>query len=116
MGGLKKALPITYWTMLLATLAISGIFPFAGFFSKDEILAHAYGENKVLWMIGSLASLLTAFYMFRMFILTFFTSFRGTAEQKHHLHESPKSMTIPLIVLAILSVGGGLLGIPEALH
>lgn len=113
MGGLKKALPITFWTMMLATLAISGIFPFAGFFSKDEILMHAWEENKGLWLVGSLASLLTAFYMFRMMFLTFFTSFRGTQEQKHHLHESPLSMTIPLMVLAVLSVGGGLLGIPE---
>lgn len=116
MGALKKALPITYLTMGLATLAISGIFPFSGFFSKDEILAYAYEENKALWFIGSITSLLTAFYMFRMFFLTFHTSFRGTAEQKHHLHESPKSMTIPLIVLAILSVAGGLLGIPAAFH
>lgn len=116
MGGLRKALPITWLTMGIATLAISG-FPFlSGFFSKDEILAHAYEENKVLWFIGSLASLLTAFYMFRMFILTFYTSFRGTSEQKHHLHESPISMTLPLIILAVLSVLGGLLGLPEAFH
>jgi len=116
MGGLKKALPITYLTMGLATLAISGIPGFSGFFSKDEILAHVYEENKALWFVASITSLLTAFYMFRMFFLTFWTNFRGTEEQKHHLHESPKSMTIPLIVLAILSVFGGLLGIPEALH
>ena len=116
MGGLKKALPITYLTMGLATLAISGIFPFSGFFSKDEILAFAYEENKALWFVGSITSLLTAFYMFRMFFLTFHTSFRGTEEQKHHLHESPKSMTIPLIILAVLSVAGGLLGIPAAFH
>ena len=116
MGGLKKALPITYLTMGLATLAISGIPGFSGFFSKDEILAHVYEENKALWFVASITSLLTAFYMFRMFFLTFWTSFRGTEEQKHHLHESPKSMTIPLVVLAILSVFGGLLGIPEALH
>ena len=116
MGGLRKALPITYLTMGLATLAISGIPGFSGFFSKDEILMHVYEENKTLWFIASITSLLTAFYMFRIFFLTFWTSFRGTEEQKHHLHESPKSMTFPLIVLAVLSVFGGLLGIPEVLH
>jgi NADH-quinone oxidoreductase subunit L len=113
MGGLKKALPITFWTMAIATLAISGIFPLSGFFSKDEILMHAWEENKILWFVGSFASLLTAFYMFRMLILTFFTSFRGTEEQKHHLHESPLSMTIPLMVLAVLSAVGGMIGLPE---
>ncbi|MCD6066111.1 MAG: proton-translocating NADH-quinone oxidoreductase, chain [Bacteroidetes bacterium] len=116
MGGLRKALPITWLTMGIATLAISGFPLLSGFFSKDEILAHVWEENKILWIVATLTSLLTAFYMFRMFILTFHTNFRGTAEQKHHLHESPKSMTIPLIVLAILSLAGGLLGLPEAFH
>jgi NADH-quinone oxidoreductase subunit L len=113
MGGLKKALPITFLTMLIATIAISGIPPFSGFFSKDEILAHVYDENKVLWFIASVTSMLTAFYMFRMLFLTFFGNFRGTDHQKQHLHESPVSMTFPLIVLAALSILGGLLGLPE---
>ncbi|MFL5753302.1 MAG: NADH-quinone oxidoreductase subunit L, partial [Bacteroidia bacterium] len=93
MGGLKKALPITFITMALGTIAISGIPPFSGFFSKDEILAHVYEEHPFLWFIGSATSMLTAFYMFRMFYLTFYGKFRGTHEQEHHLHESPKSMT-----------------------
>ena len=113
MGGLKKALPITFITMLLGTIAISGVPPFAGFFSKDEILAHTYEHSQLLWVVGSIASLCTAFYMFRLMFLTFWGSFRGTHEQQHHLHESPKAMTIPLIILAILSVFGGLLGLPE---
>ncbi len=113
MGGLKKALPITFVTMLIGTIAISGIPPFSGFFSKDEILAHTYEHSPVLWFFGQIASMLTAFYMFRLLYLTFYRKFRGTHEQEHHLHESPKSMTIPLIVLAILSVVGGLLGLPE---
>ena len=113
MGGLKKALPITFITMLLGTIAISGVPPFAGFFSKDEILAHTYEHSQLLWVIGSIASLCTAFYMFRLMFLTFWGSFRGTHEQEHHLHESPKAMTIPLIILAVLSVFGGLLGMPE---
>lgn len=113
MGGLKKALPITYITFLIGTIAIAGIPPFAGFFSKDEILAHAFASNPVLWVLGLIGSLLTAFYMFRLFYLTFHGDFRGTNDQKHHLHESPKSMTIPLMVLAGLSVVGGFFGFPE---
>ena len=112
MGGLKKAMPITFWTMMISTLAISGIFPFAGFWSKDEILMVAFHENTVLWVIASIASILTAFYMFRLMFLTFFTSFRGTEEQKHHLHESPTLITFPLIVLAILAAIGGLISLP----
>lgn len=116
MGGLKKALPVTFFTMFLATLAISGVPGLSGFFSKDEILAHVYDHNKFLWFIGSITSLCTAFYMFRMLFITFYGSFRGTHEQEHHLHESPKSMTIPLIILAVLSVFGGALGLPEFWH
>ncbi len=116
MGGLKGKIKITYITMLLGTIAISGIPPFSGFFSKDEILAHVYEHSKVLWFFGTVTSMLTAFYMFRMLFLTFWGSFRGTHEQEHHLHESPKSMTIPLMVLAALSVLGGLLGLPEFWH
>ncbi|MBP6549698.1 MAG: NADH-quinone oxidoreductase subunit L [Flavobacterium sp.] len=112
MGGLKKAMPITFITMLIASLAIAGIFPLAGFWSKDEILMTAYHENKALWVIGSIASIMTAFYMFRLIYLTFFNSFRGTEEQKHHLHESPSLITVPLIILAILSFFGGIISLP----
>ncbi len=112
MGGLRKALPITFLTMLIGCLAISGIPPFAGFFSKDEILSHVYEHSKVMWIIGVFTSFLTAFYMFRLLFLTFFGEFRGTEEQRHHLHESPASMTLPLIVLAVLSVVGGFMGAP----
>ncbi len=116
MGGLKKALPITHLTFLIATIAISGLPPFSGFFSKDEILAHVYEyENggKLLWALGVIGSMLTAFYMFRLYFLTFHGSFRGTHDQEHHLHESPKSMTIPLVILAILAAVGGVVGIPN---
>jgi NADH-quinone oxidoreductase subunit L len=116
MGGLRKKLPVTFLTFLIATIAISGIPPFAGFFSKDEILAHVFEHNKLLWVIGVLGSLMTSFYMFRLLFLTFFGTFRGTHEQEHHLHESPASMTVPLIILAVLSALGGFIGVPEALH
>ncbi len=116
MGGLKKHLPITFLTFAVGTFAISGFPPFSGFFSKDEILAHAFAHNKVYWLLGLVASMMTTFYMFRLFFVTFFGEFRGTKEQLVHLHESPKTMTIPLIVLGALSIVGGLMGIPEALH
>ena len=112
MGGLKKAMPITFITMFIAALAISGIFPLAGFWSKDEILMTAFHANIALWVIGSIASILTAFYMFRLIYLTFFNSFRGTEEQKNHLHESPSLITLPLIILAILSFFGGIISLP----
>ncbi|UOQ97396.1 NADH-quinone oxidoreductase subunit L [Hymenobacter sp. 5317J-9] len=112
MGGLRKALPITFLTFLIGCLAISGIPPFSGFFSKDEILAHAFEHNKVLWAMGLLTAFLTAFYMFRLLFLAFFGEFRGTEEQKHHLHESPASMTFPLIILAVLAAVGGFMGAP----
>ncbi len=112
MGGLRKALPITFVTFLIGTIAISGLPPFSGFFSKDEILAHVFVHNKVLWALGVLGSGLTSFYMFRLLFLTFFGEFRGTKDQRHHLHESPVSMTAPLVVLAILSAIGGLLNLP----
>lgn len=115
MGGLKKYMPVTYWTFLIGTLAISGIFPFAGFFSKDQILAHALENNLPVFVLLVLASACTAFYMFRMFSLTFLGSFRGTHDQEHHLHESPSVMTIPLMVLAIATVVGGFIGFPHAL-
>ncbi len=113
MGGLKKWMPVTFWTFLISSLAISGVFPFSGFFSKDEILAAAFEHNKVLWGVASLASVMTAFYMFRLVFLTFTGEFRGTEEQKHHLHESPALITFPLIVLALLAAVGGVLGLPE---
>ncbi|WP_237144844.1 NADH-quinone oxidoreductase subunit L [Pontibacter pamirensis] len=113
MGGLRKYLPITFVTFLIGTLAISGIPPFAGFFSKDELLAHTYQHSTTLWALGMITSFMTSFYMFRLLFLTFFGTFRGTVEQKNHLHESPASMTIPLIVLAILSTVGGFIGMPE---
>lgn len=113
MGGLRKKLPTTFITFFIATLAISGIPPFAGFFSKDEILAEAFAHSPALWVLGFAASLLTAYYMFRLLFLTFYGSFRGTHEQEHHLHESPFSMTIPLMVLALLSTIAGFIGMPE---
>ncbi len=112
MGGLKKVMPITFWTMMISTLAISGIFPFAGFWSKDEILMTSFHSNKALWVVGSIASIMTAFYMFRLMYLTFFKEFRGTEKQKSHLHESPSLITFPLIVLAILAAIGGLISLP----
>jgi len=112
MGGLGKVMPITFWTMMISTLAIAGIFPFAGFWSKDEILLTAFEHNKVLWIVASIASIMTAFYMFRLMYLTFFRTFRGTEEQKHHLHESPKLITIPLVILAVLAAIGGAINLP----
>ncbi|HTI59602.1 NADH-quinone oxidoreductase subunit L [Mucilaginibacter sp.] len=115
MGGLKGKLKITFVTMLIGTIAISGIPPFAGFFSKDEILGQVYLHNKGMYVIGVITAMFTSFYMFRMLYLTFYGKFRGTPEQEHHVHESPPTMTIPLIVLAILSIVGGFIGIPEVL-
>jgi NADH-quinone oxidoreductase subunit L len=113
MGGLKKKLPITYIVFLIGVLAISGVPPFAGFFSKDEILAKAHVQNNFLFTLLAITSVLTAIYMFRLFYLTFFGRFRGTHEQEHHLHESPSVITIPLIILAVLSTLGGFLGMPS---
>jgi NADH-quinone oxidoreductase subunit L len=115
MGGLKKQMPITYYTFLIGCLAIAGIIPFSGFFSKDEILMHVFEHNKVLYGLAVAAAMMTAFYMFRLLFVTFHGKFRGTHEQEHHLHESPASMTFPLIVLAILSLAGGAIGIPEVM-
>ena len=113
MGGLKSKIKVTHITFLIGTLAISG-FPFlSGMISKDEILTNVYGKNPVLWVILFLVATLTAIYMFRMYYLTFHGEFRGTEEQKHHVHESPSNMTIPLIVLAVLSVVGGFINLPH---
>jgi NADH-quinone oxidoreductase subunit L len=113
MGGLKKYMSVTHITFLLACLAIAGMPPFSGFFSKDEILAAAYARSPLLWGVGVAGAIMTAFYMFRLYAMTFQGKFRGTTEQEHHVHESPKAITIPLIILAILSVIGGWIGIPE---
>ncbi len=113
MGGLKKYLPVTHITFLIGCLAISGIPPFSGFFSKDEILAAAYTANPVYWVLGVIGAGMTAFYMFRLYATTFLGKFRGTEEQKNHLHESPLAITIPLFILAILAVIGGFVNVPE---
>jgi NADH-quinone oxidoreductase subunit L len=115
MGGLKGKIKITFATMLIGTIAIAGIPPFSGFFSKDEILAAAFAHNTTFYVIGVITAMLTSFYMFRMMYLTFWGKFRGTHEQEHHLHESPPSMTIPLVVLAILSAIGGMIGVPAVM-
>jgi NADH-quinone oxidoreductase subunit L len=116
MGGLKRWMPITYWTFLISTLAISGIFPFSGFISKDSILWEAFANgHHVIWILGLSGALLTAFYMFRAVFMTFHGEFRGDHHTQEHLHESPPAMTIPLIVLAALAAVAGLLNWPLAL-
>lgn len=113
MGGLKKFIPTTHFTFLIGTLAISG-FPFlSGMISKDEILTNVYGKNPILWVVLFIVATLTAIYMFRAYYLTFHGEFRGTEEQRSHVHESPKTMTIPLIILAVLSVIGGFINLPH---
>lgn len=117
MGGLAKKLPITSTTFIVATLAITGVPGFAGFFSKDDILYNAYISpygGKLVWLLGVLGAVLTAFYMTRLVILTFYGTPRMDHHTAEHIHESPKTMTIPLIVLAILSLIGGYIGMPEA--
>ena len=113
MGGLKSKLPITHITFLIGCIAIAGVPPFSGFFSKDEILAAAFEKNKIYWVLGLVGAAMTAFYMFRLYATTFLGKFRGSNEQEAHLHESPLAMTLPLIVLAILSALGGAIGIPH---
>ena len=115
MGGLKKSLPITHITFLMGCLAISGIPPFSGFFSKDEILTAAYARSPVYYIVGVAGAMMTAFYMFRLYATTFLGNFRGTEKQQEHLHESPSAITIPLVILAILAVVAGFLGIPEVM-
>jgi len=115
MGGLKKLLPITYITFFIANLAIAGIPPFSGFFSKDEILAHTFASNKVAYVILAIIAGITAFYMFRLLFLVFFNEYRGKLKAEK-IHESPASMAIPLIILAILSTIGGFIGLPEVFH
>jgi NADH-quinone oxidoreductase subunit L len=132
MGGLRTKIPWTFWTMTAGTIAIAGIPPFAGFFSKDEILWRAYQASWIYWAIGLFTAFLTSFYMFRLWFMTFFGEYRGKAEsdhgnQGHHahdshgghgqsgIHESPKVMLIPLVLLAILSITGGWVGVPGSL-
>ncbi len=115
MGGLRKYMPWTYWTFLLASLSIAGVPGLAGFFSKDEILWRAYSggpTGRFIWVLATGTAILTAFYSFRVVFLAFHGKFRGTHEQEHHLHESPKAMTIPLALLAIGAVAAGWVGIP----
>jgi NADH-quinone oxidoreductase subunit L len=116
MGALKKKLPATFWTVFMAVLAISGIPLFSGFFSKDEILWKAFSRGNIfLWIIGVVTAGMTAFYMFRLLFLTFLGKSRVEESVEHHIHESPNAMTIPLMILAVLSVIGGYVGIPKSL-
>ena len=113
MGDMRKHIPITYKTFMIATLAICGIFPFAGFFSKDEILFHSLVDGHLMyWGIATAAAFITAFYMFRAVFMVFFGKSRVEEEVAHHVHESPPVMTIPLMILAVGSAVGGLVGIP----
>jgi NADH-quinone oxidoreductase subunit L len=137
MGGLRTKIPWTFWTMTIGTFAIAGIFPLAGFFSKDEILWRAYQASWLYWMIGVVTAFITSFYMFRLWFMTFFGEYRGEAEAHGHkadsahdsrtgvsaphghghggIHESPKIMLVPLVILAVLSIVGGWIGWPGSL-
>jgi NADH-quinone oxidoreductase subunit L len=139
MGGLRKKIPWTFWTMTFATIAIAGIPPFAGFFSKDEILWRAYQASWIYWLVGLITAFLTSFYMFRLWFMTFFGEYRGDAEASHGhdahsadsragapaphghghghggIHESPPIMLVPLVILALLSLVGGWVGVPGSL-
>ena len=118
MGGLRKKTPITYWTFFIACLAIAGIPGFSGFFSKDEILWKAFSSpngDLWIWLLGAVTAGMTAFYMFRLLFGTFHGECRASEEVKHHIHESPRVMTIPLMILAFLSLVGGYVGVPHLL-
>jgi NADH-quinone oxidoreductase subunit L len=115
MGGLWGKIPTTAKTFVVASIAIAGIPPLAGFFSKDSILGHAFEYNKFLWLLGFITAGMTAFYMFRLVNMTFFGNSRVDHEVEHHIHESPSVMTVPLMILATLSVIGGWVGWPESL-
>src|ERR1700722_5664019 len=115
MGGLWGKIPTTAKTFVVASIAIAGIPPLAGFFSKDSILGHAFEYNKFLWLLGFITAGMTAFYMFRLVNMTFFGNSRVDHETEHHIHESPSVMTVPLMILATLSVIGGWVGVPESL-
>ncbi len=116
MGNLRKALPVTFWTFFIAVLAITGVPGLSGFFSKDEILWNVFAlprGDMLLWVLGIIGAGMTAFYMFRLLYLTFFGESRVKPEIKAHIHESPKMMTVPLMILAVLSAIGGYMGIPH---
>jgi NADH-quinone oxidoreductase subunit L len=137
MGGLRRKIPWTFWTMTFATIAIAGIPPFAGFFSKDEILWRAYQVSWIYWLVGLITAFLTSFYMFRLWFMTFFGDYRGETENSHGhnehahdsragapaphghghggIHESPAIMLVPLVILAVLSLVGGWVGVPGSL-
>jgi len=123
MGGMRKLAPVTFLTFTVAMLAIAGVPGLSGFFSKDEILWGAWSSTafaegsatpRLVWALLLLGAAITAFYMLRVWYLTFIGEFRGSDEKKHHAHESPAMMTVPLILLAVLSLGGGWIGIPAA--
>jgi NADH-quinone oxidoreductase subunit L len=111
MGGLRKSMPITCWTLFVASLAISGFPGLSGFFSKDAILSAAYAHAPWMFWIGAITAGMTAFYVFRAWFLAFFGDYRG----HHHAHESPLVMTLPLVILAILSAVGGYINVPHFL-
>jgi NADH-quinone oxidoreductase subunit L len=115
MGELRNKIPKTAVTFIIASIAISGIPPLAGFFSKDAILGATFEQNKIFWVIGYITAGLTAFYMFRLVYMTFYGKSRVDHEVEHHIHESPRSMTVPLIILAGLSIVGGWVGVPASL-
>jgi NADH-quinone oxidoreductase subunit L len=137
MGGFRRKIPWTFWTMTFATIAIAGIPPFAGFFSKDEILWRAYQASWIYWLVGLITAFLTSFYMFRLWFMTFFGEYRGDVEASHQheehatdsragapapnghghsgVHESPPIMLVPLVILALLSLVGGWVGVPGSL-
>ena len=113
MGGLRKKIPLTYWTFFIGTLAICGVPPLSGMISKDEILVMLYAKNPMIWIMAMISSGLTTAYMFRLLLLTFFGEFRGTKEQEKKIHESPWIMILPLVVLSILSIVGGIINLPH---
>src|SRR5262245_45372401 len=115
MGALKNKIPVTFWTMLVGTLAIAGTPFLAGFFSKDEILWQAFSSQQghiLLWLLGACVAGMTAFYMFRLLFMTFFGDSRVDHHTEQHIHESPKSMTVPLMILAVGSIVAGYIGFP----
>jgi NADH-quinone oxidoreductase subunit L len=118
MGALKSKIKITHWVFIIGSLALAGIFPFAGFFSKDEILWSAYNASTIgrfLWVLGVAGAFMTAFYSFRLIYLTFYGKSRVDHEVAHHVHESPKVMTVPLMILAFFSLVIGWIGMPGAI-
>jgi NADH-quinone oxidoreductase subunit L len=115
MGGLKDKIPVTFWLFVVGSLAIAGIPPLSGFFSKDMILLGAYHSGSVLWTLSVVAALMTTIYMFRLLFIVFWGKSTVAEDPKHPIHESPKTMTVPMSVLAVLSVVGGLLGVPHLL-